>query len=208
MLEDALLDSLWPGLIAAAILYVSDYALTIVCARLYRSRVAQHLVYEGSLELTPYFQRDINALRVVSPRFVAALTWMTTLLALMWWLDALSGGGIGYLVALGAIIFVECAVHMRHFRNLYLFATGFGPGDIAGRIEYPRPVILRLSAFEFYEFAVLYFLIFLVTGSLLVLGGAVACLVQALKHRQWLRAWRRSRPPVESGLTHPAPVEG
>src|SRR5258708_24418110 len=44
------------------LLYVSDYALTITCARLYGRQ--KTIVFEGSYEITPFFQRDINSLRV------------------------------------------------------------------------------------------------------------------------------------------------
>jgi hypothetical protein len=55
-------SNLWPGLTIWSLLYVSDYAFTIVCARLYRSRVSEKLVFEGSFELNPVFQQDVNSL--------------------------------------------------------------------------------------------------------------------------------------------------
>src|SRR5262249_29585706 len=66
-------DNLWSGLMVWVVLYVSDYSLTLACARLYRQGVCDKIVFEGSFELTPYFQADIDSLRAVSPRFLAAL---------------------------------------------------------------------------------------------------------------------------------------
>jgi hypothetical protein len=193
MLEPVLRDHLWPGVAAWIALYVSDYTLTIVCARLHRDTAAAHIVVEGSFELTPQFQGDIDTLRRVSPTFLLAMCTSTATLVLLWLLSAQGGREI-YLLALGAMLGVECAVHIRHFRNFHLFKTCFGPDGVRGRVEYPRDVILRISAVEFFQFASLFLLLFLVTGSYLLLGAAAGCLSQAGKHKGWRRAWRE-RPP-------------
>ena len=61
-LPELFLDRLWPGLLAWTVLYISDYSLTIMCARLYQAGANQKMAFEGSYEITPYYQRDINAL--------------------------------------------------------------------------------------------------------------------------------------------------
>src|SRR5947207_12636171 len=73
-------QNLWAGLSVWILLFVSDYTLTLICARLYQKSVREKIVFEGSYELTPYFQRDIDALRAVSPRFVWALLAMSFVL--------------------------------------------------------------------------------------------------------------------------------
>ena len=62
-------ETRWLGPPVWACLYVSDYFLTIACARLYRAQ--DRIVFEGSYEITPIFQADVNALRRISPRFLA-----------------------------------------------------------------------------------------------------------------------------------------
>lgn len=71
------------------------------------------------------------------------------------------------------MVLVEATVHVRHVRNWYLF--GRSVGLLKGRMEYPRGVILRNPALDIFLFSVLYTSLFLVTGSLFVLGGAVGC---------------------------------
>jgi hypothetical protein len=73
--------SVWPGLTVWVLLYISDYALTIAGARLYRGGVSEKLAFEGSYEITPFFQRDINSLRRISPRFLVMLFVTTFLMA-------------------------------------------------------------------------------------------------------------------------------
>ena len=67
---DAFVLSPWPGILCWAALFISDMHLTVTCARMYQAGVRDHIVFEGSYELTPYHQADIDALRRFSPRFL------------------------------------------------------------------------------------------------------------------------------------------
>ena len=60
-----------PGVMLWIILYISDYVLTIYSARGFRE--IGHFQFEGSFELTPQFQRDIDALKPVSTRHIILL---------------------------------------------------------------------------------------------------------------------------------------
>jgi len=178
---DALLDSVWLGPSLWAALYVSDYFLTIACARMYQAQ--DKIVFEGSYEITPLFQADVNALRRLSPRFVIAL-FATT--AYVFVVQRTGGPSSGlYLGVLGALIIAELTVHIRHLRNWFTFTNGLS--QIEGRVAYPRGLLLRTSAFELLLFAALYFVLFLATGSLFILGGVVATGVLSLSHYRLAR---------------------
>jgi hypothetical protein len=110
---DALIESPWAPCLIWAALYVSDYYSTIAGARLYQT---QHKIfYEGSYEITPIFQADVNALRRVSPRFLFILVAST---AYLWWMRSLispSDAAFGfYVMCLGSLFLLEVAVHVRH----------------------------------------------------------------------------------------------
>ena len=179
-------DSLWPGLAMWTVLYISDYSLTIVCARLYKTGVSDTIAIEGSYELTPFFQRDIDSLRLVSPRFLLMLLVTGGLLTLVWWLTSESGRDL-YAFALGAMIMIQLTVHIRHLRNLVLFRAIVNSNPLRGKIQYSRQFTLKASAFELLSFSGLFFLLFAFTSSWFTLGGAVGCLSQAMKH------WRLRR---------------
>ena len=66
-------DSLWPGLVSWVVLYCSDYFLPPLRSGFTRLEFGTSWSLEGSYELTPYFQKDVDCLRSVSPRFVLAL---------------------------------------------------------------------------------------------------------------------------------------
>ena len=179
-------SSVWPGLTVWVLLYISDYALTITCARLYRGGVNEKLVFEGSYELTPFFQRDIDSLRRVSPRFLVMLFVTTFLLATVWYLSAQSGPEL-FAFASGSMILLELTVHIRHLRNLFMFRAMSKSDCVRGRIEYSRLFILRISSDELFIFAAFFVLLFIFTQSWFVLGGATACFSTAMKHRRLSR---------------------
>jgi hypothetical protein len=176
-------SSLWPSLTVWVLLYISDYTLTLTCARLYRAGVCEKLVFEGSFELNPIFQKDINSLRRFSPRFLALLFITSGMLATIWFLSAQSVPEL-YLFASGSMILLELTVHTRHLRNLFMFRAMLKSDYVRGRIEYSRPFILQVSANELFVFSAMFLLLFVFTQSWFVLGGAATCLSTALKHRR------------------------
>ena len=190
-MEDFLRDSAWPGLALWAALFVSDYYLTIACARMYRAQ--DKVVFEGSFEITPAFQADVNALRSVSPKFLVALVVYSALLWGLWRLSAwLPGMPNVYLATLGAMIGLELVVHVRHSRNWFLFSRGLRADGIRGRLEYPRAILLRMSAFELLTFAAFLSVLALLTSSWFVMGGAIGCALTGWRHLQLARRHARA----------------
>jgi len=181
-LPNLLFEHAWPGMVIWGLLYVSDYTLTIVCARLYGRQ--KTIVFEGSYEITPFYQRDIDSLRVVSPRFIFILFLTSGLLGFLWILNESSPAPELWQFALGALIGVQLAVHLRHFRNLFLFRSINNTDLIHGRIEYGRRVVLRASSWECFAFSGFYLMLFAFTGSWFMLGGAATCCSLGVKHRR------------------------
>ena len=187
-----LTDSLWPGLLLWVVLYISDYTFTITCARMYRDGVREYIAFEGSFELTPYFQKDVDSLRKVSPRFLVALAATLITLVALWMLSRLVWPA-GYAFGLGALVLVEAAIHTRHLRNYFLFRRILAGGAVKGRIEYNRPAMLELSAYELLGFAGVYLLLFIATLEPFIAGGVAGCLSLAAKHFPRARAPRPER---------------
>jgi len=194
VLPKLFLDHLWPVLTVWSLLYISDHTLTIWCAHLYRVTAREKIVYEGSFELNPVFQREVDALRWVSFRFVLALAATNLLLAAVWLTEAQSSNEL-YSFLLGAFILVQLGIHVRHTKNLFLFHAMRHADVVRGRIEYSRPLILRLSAVEFLSLAALYAVLFFFTRSWFVTGGVFACLLLAGKHWWLARRWAANRLP-------------
>jgi hypothetical protein len=187
-LAEFFLQNFWAGLGAWIVLYISDYTLTITCARLYQGGVREKLAFEGSYELTPFFQRDVDSLRRISPRFIfALLTTSAMVFAVRWVVPEM------YAFLLGALILAQLAVHTRHIRNLYIFRAA-ATDSIRGRIEYSKRTSYRISAVESLSFCGLYLVLFAFTDSWFILGGSVSCLSLSLKH------WRLARKHVSTAV--------
>ncbi len=192
---EILRDSPWPGLIIWVLLYISDYSFTIVCARHYRAQTK--IAFEGSFELTPMFQADIDALKRVSPKFVLMMCLYSLLLWWVWYETSQPHElPEAYHFVLGGLILLEMAVHMRHLRNWFLFTRVLRAGDVQGHLEYPRGVILRASGFEMWTFAGFFLALFLVTTSWFILGGAVTCALTGAKHARLAERHARSKAPA------------
>ena len=200
MSASAILFGTWfagPALFAA--LYVSDAVCTVAAARLYKRGANQHVVFEGSYELTPYHQKNVDALRTFTPRFFVALVAMEALLIV---LSTVSHQHPGlepiYAVGLGSPILTECAIHVRHARNIFFFRSVL-EGGVAGQIRYDRMHVLRASAMDILAFAAIYLLLFVALGEWFFLGGALGCVVLGLKHRAMARKHQRQRSLATPG---------
>lgn len=191
-MRDFFLNSPWPGMLAWTLIYISDFTLTIASARL-RRNVANKIVLEGSYELNPVFERDVDSKRFVSPRFLLLLVLTSTLVAILWALTVPDSPNT-YAFFLGAMIGTELAIHVRHLGNLHLFGSKHTAEQLRGRIEYARPLLLRMSSVQILGFAILFAVVFVFSGNWFVGGGTASCLLLSLKH--WYLARRATGKQV------------
>ena len=172
-----------PGVILWIILYVSDYYLTIYSARGFRE--VGHFHFEGSFELTPQYQKDIDALKPVSTRHVISLALSSLFIVLIWWLTKrLPFFPWTYLLYLGMFLLLEIAVHLRHLRNISLIREIRKGGGVEGEIRYRKWFSYRISASEFYLYSVLFLIFAVLTYSPFFLGGAIMCFATGVKHNR------------------------
>jgi len=191
-MEDWLATSPIPGVILWIILYISDYALTIYSARGFRE--IGHFQFEGSFELTPQYQKDINALKPVSKLHITLLVLYSLLIVLIWWLTKrLLFFPWTYLLYLGMFLLVEVAVHLRHLRNVSLIREIRKGGGVEGEISYKKWFSYRISASEFYLYSALFLIFAMLTYSPFFLGGAIMCFGTGFKHSR-LASKAKSNP--------------
>jgi hypothetical protein len=189
--------ALWPSLTLCTILYILDYYLTIAGARLYRRGARQILVMEGSYELNPRFQKDIDQLRWFSGGFVRALISLLAILSLIWWLAQQAEIPWLFTLYVGFFVGLELAIQRRHLQNLFMFRSIVKPGAAIGQITYTRALILKQSSFDMLVFALLFATLSFLTWSLFLLGGAFGCLSVAIKHAVLARKTQQTTPAAE-----------
>ena len=205
MLPIWFLSSPLPGMLTWAAVYLLDYARTLTGARLYQGAGRAVLEFEGSYELTPQFQDDVNKLRPVSRRFILALILSEGLLLMFWGLSVrVLGLWQAYEGVLGVMLMLEAAIHLRHTRNIQLFRfLQRHPAAVEGHVRYRRALILWNSVWDLVGMGVLLTLLALLLGSWFLGGGAVGVLALALRHfimqRKSARNLAASSEIVQSG---------
>ena len=197
-MEAWLAISPWPGVILWIILYISDYYLTLSSAQGFRE--IGHFQFEGSFELTPQYQKDVDALKPVSRLHITLLILYSLLILFIWWFTQyffyLHGA---YLLYLGMFLLLETAVHIRHLRNIFLIREIRKNGGVEGQIRYQKWFTYSLSAFEFYMFSLLFLIVSALTYSLFFLGGALMCFGTGFKHSRLAKKAKSSySQPVET----------
>lgn len=180
-------------------LYISDYVMTIASARKYRTN--PHISIEGSYELTPQFEKDVDALRPLSKRHVLMLILTNLLLIIFWLLLSLLGYTPGFAFVLGMLVLLEVGVHLRHFRTYHLLALHEAKGGLDGTLHYRRWLLFNVSAFEFFCLSIVFLMTALLTYSLFFAGGALACLSLAINHHKKYRMLYDQTSPVEETKT-------
>ena len=192
-MENWLAFSPLPGVILWIILYISDYYMTIYSARGFKE--IGHFQFEGSFELTPQYQKDVDALKPISRRHIILLILYSLVIIGLWWLClGLIGWSWAYLVYLGMFLLVEVAVHLRHFRNIFLIRQIRKGGGVDGQITYRKFFSYKVSAFDLYLFAGLFFIVAILTASPFFAGGAIMCLGTGVKHSR-LAKKAKANPP-------------
>ncbi len=194
MIRDLLTDTPWPLLLIWGLAYLADYYATIYIARLMRGRLQEYIHFEGSLELTPIFQKDVDALRWFSPTFLQRWLISFPLLILIWWLPTtyLDMPEIFYVV-IGGLLLRTAVILLRHSRNFALAYLCRTVGSLRGRLEYSRWLTLRLSAVELFGFGAFFGLTAIAMESWFFLGGALVCALTGYKH--WTYSRKQALPP-------------
>lgn len=193
-MENWLATSPWIGVILWVILYVSDYYLTVYSARGYREIGVFH--FEGSFELTPQFQKDIDALNPISRLHLVLLVVYSLIIYGLWWFFSWLPyfGGL-YTLYLGMFLLIEVTVHFRHFRSVFLIREIRKHGGVEGQITYRRWFTYKLSAHDLYSFAGVFLLVAALTYSPFFLGGAIMCAGTGLKHSLLARKAKKTAVP-------------
>ena len=193
MIRDLLTHTPWPLLLIWGLAYLADYYGTIYVARLMRGTLQEYIQFEGSLELTPVFQKDVNALRWFSPSFLWRWLLSFPLLALLWWLWTDLGLPQIFYLTIGGLLLRQAAILLRHGRNFALAYLCRTAGSLRGHLEYSRWLSLRLSAAELFGFGALFGLTAIAMESWFFLGGALMCALTGYKH--WTYSRKQALPP-------------
>lgn len=181
------------------ILYISDYYLTIYSARGFRE--TGHFQFEDSLELTPQYQKDVNAFKPISKLHFTLLVLYSLLIIFIWWFTRrLPYFPWTYLLYLGMFLLLEVGIHLRHLRNISLIrAIRSDAGGVEGQIKYRKWFSYKISVSEFYIFSALFLVIAILAYSPFFLGGSIMCFGQGFKHSRLAKKTKTDAQAIQSG---------
>ena len=176
----SLIQNIWIIILFWSLLYLGDYYLTIYSAKKFREQLADHYEFDRSFELNPIFEKDVNNLRLFSPRHI--ISWLLTslLFYLLWVFTESSNIPQLFHFMLGQLFLLEITIHLRHLRNISIIKS-YTEGAITGHIKYSYWFGLKLSAWELFGFFIVYGFIALVESSWFFVGGAVGCLIISIE---------------------------
>ncbi|MCJ7824575.1 MAG: hypothetical protein MUP44_06715 [Anaerolineales bacterium] len=177
-------------------IYSLDNALTIWTVQALRQHpFAGTITFEGSLELNPIFEAEVEQTRRFGPRFRLMLIASSIYLALVWYFSNFVLGSDGLSsFDFGALFLLEAAVIIRHLQNVAIVRAANDGFSLQGTLHTPRPVSLRMSAAYFFGFASLFLVLGILTRSWFILGGFFACVIQSFRNSRQARAAAKAIP--------------
>ena len=169
----------WAPLVALVAVgtFVLDWGLTHIGAAA-SQKVRERWAIEGSYELNPTWQAEIDS----GPRFswrlvgVAAVL-VALLLAMRYLVEFAELDPAFFAVAAGAVLLLQAPTIMAHATNLQMFRDLADPTAITGSVTFSRWLTLRAAAWYLVRFAVLWLALWVLSQQAFFLGGALSCLL-------------------------------
>jgi hypothetical protein len=179
MLIDTLVGRPWFVAVLWGFLSLFDFIATLLYSKAYRDFLSETVRYEHGVEMNPNFEKDVAQLRWFSPRYLVSMLGVAVLIGFagMWmpkpWFEFLAGS------ALLLVLITD----LRHIENLSLvWFLKSDPEGFKGKIEQSYKLSQRRVAVGGFNIGLLYFVVYLLTGRIFFLGGALISLVYAIRH--------------------------
>ncbi len=186
MIERLLLDNVWFAIALGAIFYIATYLLGLYEIYLYHAGAKDFLVIPNRYDLNPERQAAITQRRWFTWKFAAILIVLAIGIGAAWQI------AIGqynrsdvFAFIIGGLLLLEITDAAQRIRNIILFYYAPKSNNAKGKIEYSRRLVFSQLLFELYIFAAVYLFVFVTTGSWLFFGGAVTCIVNGRRMRDW-----------------------
>ncbi len=182
-MEGLLLDNPWIPLLLCVAVMTADYVLDVYELRAYHAYVKRTIVFERIYQLPEPVSREAST-RWLVVKLGAILLLLVIAVPVLW--DALvlqTPHRDAFAFLLGGFLLAAAASLIRHGRTWTLFRHVRSGDSITGHITYGLRFILAEHWAELLGFAVLFALIFIMTGSWFFLGGAFTCFISGRRVR-------------------------
>lgn len=186
MIEQLLISSLWLAVAVGLISYAASYALAFYETALYLGGISSRITLEGQYSLSSNLVKAVEKRRYVDVWLLLRFTAVGVAVWAARWvsLERLHRPEV-FSFLLGGLVLIELADCICRLRNISFFRLVRSEKEAKGQITFSRHLVHTLTYAEFYYFAGLFLVIFLVSGSWFVLGGMLSCFLAAQRHRDW-----------------------
>jgi len=208
-----LIENSWLLVVGAVFLHFFDYGLTIRGARLYAAQ--DHYKAEGSYELNPNFENDVNALNWISSKFLirvglATLLYVILAVGLRAYVESDNAypeaARIIYNLIFGMVIGGLLVIIERHAFNIYLFRQLAKPGFAQGQIRYSRASTYSVSSAMLFIQAGSALIYCVLLGEAFFFGSAIMVWSLAQQHQTLGKRAAAEDAAVAAGEA-PSPAE-
>src|SRR5258708_843580 len=196
MIQAFQFNNLPTAIVLWVLVYSCDYYLNLYGNRLRTSYASAHIGIDGSYELNPYYQRDIDSNNRFSRRFLFMLVLFSVYLAVMWYIAQTLNLPEAFSIAAGVVLLLEGPVIATHVQNISMYTFLKTPDAVWGKITYARWITLTLAGRIFGYWLVAYATLFLLTGSWLFVGGALSMLSLFIRYSSRGQRLRDHSPTV------------
>jgi len=181
--------------------FFADYLLTHLGARASRG-VGERWSIEGSYEMNPTWERQIDSGRILGWRVLAVPALVALLLTAVWVFA--EGGGLWrepafFGFAVGSMLLLQGPVLMVHGGNLQTFRLLLDPLAVEGGTRFRRWFVYRQGARYLWQFAILWAALWIPSQQAFFLGGVTSCVLFGRRLAQLGEVAREEaqRPPAK-----------
>jgi hypothetical protein len=183
--ETLLEQNVWLAAAVCVLVYLLDYLLSHQETRLYREIQGRYLTIEEVYNESPTFDVKTGRPRLVNFRISAILVVMATGVYLVWLVSQRVQQPLVFSVLVGGLILMKLASMARRWRSISLYHGLQKEGGVSEHCEVSRRLYFTVMYNDLYNFTVLYFIVFVLTGSWFFIGGALTCLVAGRRWRDY-----------------------
>lgn len=179
MLIDILVGNPWLVALLWGLLSIFDFSATMLYSKAYREFLSVNITYEGGMEMNPAFEKDVQQLRWFSPRYLVSMLTVALLIVLAGWVFPT----LWFEVLAGAALMLVLITDLRHIENLStVWFMKSDPDSFKGKIQQSYALSQRRIAVGTFNIGMLYLIVYFLVGRVFFLGGALICVLFALRH--------------------------
>ncbi len=183
--ETLIEQDIWVAAAVCVLIYLLDYLMSHRETHLYQAIQARYLTIEGIYDETSAIGARTGQAHRFNFRLIAILALLVAGVYLVWLVSQRIGQPLLFSILVGGLVLMKLASMARRWRSISLFGGLQKEGGLSEDCQVSRRLYLTVMYNDLYGFTLLYFIVFLLTGSWFFIGGALTCLIAGRRWRDY-----------------------